>query len=607
MKSVFKIVNYILPKKFLLALVIGSNLLSVVFFLASFAMVIPFVELLFNKTKLITEMPAFALSASSLKGMLNYYLSMIIISNGKEEALFVICLLVVVSFLFRNLFRYMGLYFMAAIRNRVLFDIRNDIYKKILILPLSFFSDVKKGDLMSRISNDVQDVEWSIMCSLVLFFRDPISIVLFVGSLLMISPMLTLVVFILLPTTGFVVNRIGRRLKAESKIVQNRMGVIVSVMEEAMTGLRIIKAFNAIDSMDYKFRKINRSYTQRLTGVYRRRDIAAPLSEILSVTAIVLLLMVGGSIVLSGNSNLSAENFIAYIVIFSQLIPPVQSFTGAYSSILKGTASADRVREILDAEEVITEKPNAKAIHEFSKTIEFKNVSFSYKKEMVLKNINFTINKGETIAVVGPSGAGKTTIAELIPRFYDATDGEILIDGTSIKDYNIKDLRGLMGYVTQDPVLFNDTVINNICLGIEDEIDESTVVSAAKIANADEFINQLSDSYQTNIGDSGVKLSGGQKQRLCIARAIVRKPSLLIFDEATSSQDSESESLIQQSMQTIMKNTSTLVIAHKLSTVQFADKILVIDKGEIIEQGKHNELLQKNGLYKHLYDLQLFN
>jgi len=378
-------------------------------------------------------------------------------------------------------------------------------------------------------------------------------------------------------------------------------------MEEAMTGLRIIKAFNAIDSMDYKFRKINRSYTQRLTGVYRRRDIAAPLSEILSVTAIVLLLMVGGSIVLSGNSNLSAENFIAYIVIFSQLIPPVQSFTGAYSSILKGTASADRVREILDAEEVITEKPNAKAIHEFSKTIEFKNVSFSYKKEMVLKNINFTINKGETIAVVGPSGAGKTTIAELIPRFYDATDGEILIDGTSIKDYNIKDLRGLMGYVTQDPVLFNDTVINNICLGIEDEIDESTVVSAAKIANADEFINQLSDSYQTNIGDSGVKLSGGQKQRLCIARAIVRKPSLLIFDEATSSQDSESESLIQQSMQTIMKNTSTLVIAHKLSTVQFADKILVIDKGEIIEQGKHNELLQKNGLYKHLYDLQLFN
>lgn len=607
MKSVFKILRYILPYKILIVVVVGFNILSVIFSLTSIAMVIPFLELLFNKTNQVVTEPSLSLSASSIKEYLNYYLSHIIINDGKMQALLFICILVIVSFLFRNLFRYLALYSMAAIRNNILFDIRNDIYKKILILPLSFFIDNKKGDIMSRISNDVQEVEWSISSSLIMFFRDPISIMAYVVSLFFISPILTIVVLILLPTTGFIINKIGRRLKSESLTVQKRMGYIISVIEETIVGLRVIKAFNVIDIANRKFKKINKTYTLRLMGVYRRRDLSAPLSEMLSIVAVVIILMIGGMLVISGNKEMSAETFITYIVLFSQLIPPIQSFTGAYSNILKGSASAIRVMEITESEEVITEKPDAKPIKKFEQSIEFRNVSFAYNKEIILNNINYTINKGKTIAVVGPSGAGKTTIAELILRFYDTTKGDILIDGISIKDYIISDVRNLIGYVTQEPVLFNDTVINNIGLGIEgNEVEESKVITASKIANAHEFITILENGYHSNIGDDGSKLSGGQKQRLCIARAVLKNPPILIFDEATSAQNTESEMLIQQSMQQIMKDRTTLIIAHKLSTIRNADEIIVIDNGEITERGTHDELITKNGTYKRLHDLQTY-
>jgi len=606
MKNVFKMLKYILSYRILLGTVVGFNLLAVVFSMCSLVMVIPFLDLLFGKAAIIHDYPGFVLSSSGVQVFLKYYLSQIILNYGKTDALIFICVLVVVSFFFKNLNRYLGLFYIDAIRNNIVLDIRNNLYHRILILPLSYFTENKKGDVMSRISNDVQEVEWSIMSSLVMIFRDPISIVAYLIILISISPSLTIIVLVLLPATSFLINRIGKSLKEKSLAVQQRMGLIVSVIEETIAGLRIIKAFNAIDHSNYKFKKINKNYTGRMIGVYRRRDLAAPLSEMLSVLAIVIILMIGSALVIGGKSTLEADLFIAYILVFSQIIPPMQSCTSAYYNILKGSASATRIQEILDAKEVIIEKPDAKPIGEFKQSIEFRNVSFAYEKETVLNHVNYTIPKGKTIAIVGASGAGKSTMADLIARFYDTTGGEILIDGIPIKDLVIPDVRALIGYVPQEPILFNDSVYNNICLGIEEKVDISKVIEAAKAANAHEFITVLEHGYDTEIGDRGCKLSGGQKQRICIARALLKKPPLLVFDEATSAQDSESEMLIQQSMQAVMKNRTVIVIAHKLATVQYADEIVVVDKGEIVETGRHEDLITSKGIYQRLYELQTF-
>jgi len=606
MKNVMQIFKYVKPYWPFALLNILFNLCSVVFSLVSLAMVVPFLQLLFGNQKLVLVQPEFHLTISSVTGNFNYYISTIINNYGKVEALIFICIFVVILFFLKNFFRYMGMYYLAPVRNGVVKDLRNDLYMKILILPLSYYTEQKKGDIMARVTTDVQEVEWSIMSSLEMIFRDPLNIVIFLVTLMIMSPPLTLFVLVLLPFTAFLIGRIGKSLKRSSDRVQKRMGIILSVIEETLSGLRIIKAFNAIDYSDKKFQKINDNYTQMMNRVYRKRDLANPLSEFIGALVLSIIMWFGGKLVLGSNASVTPEVFIAYVVIFSQLIVPVKSFVTAFYNIQKGAASAERIRYVLDAEEVIMEKPNAIKLKEFRNEIVYKNVSFTYEKEQVLSDINLTIGKGKTIALVGPSGGGKSTMADLLPRFYDCSKGEIIIDGIPIKDLVITDLRGLMGIVTQESILFNDTVFNNIAFAMQD-VPEEKVIEAAKIANAHEFIVELENGYHTFIGDRGSKLSGGQRQRLSIARAVLKNPPVLILDEATSSLDTESERLVQDALEKLLKNRTSIVIAHRLSTIQHGDEIIVLQKGEIVERGKHADLIVKDGIYKKLCELQSFD
>jgi ATP-binding cassette, subfamily B, bacterial MsbA len=606
MKNILRIFKYAIPYWGFASLNIVFNILSVLFSLGSLAMVVPFLGLLFGTQKLVLVKPYFHFSTNSVTETFYYYMSKIITDYGKVDALIFICVLVIVLIFLKNFFRYMGIYFIAPVRNGIVKDLRNDLYLKILILPLSYFSEQKKGDIMARITNDVQEIEWSVMVSLEMIFRDPINIVIFLVTLMVMSPQLTLFVLVLLPIAALIIARIGKSLKRSSDKVQKKMGVILSVIEETLSGLRIIKAFNAIDYSEEKFKKINDIYTRQMIKVYRKRDLANPLSEFLGVLVGVVIIWFGGKFVLGNNSSIAPNVFIAYVVIFSQIIPPAKSFVTAFYNIQKGAASADRIEQVIDAEEVIEEKKDAFPIKEFRKNITYSNVCFTYEKEEVLSNVNLTIEKGKTIALVGPSGGGKSTMVDLLPRFYDCTKGEIKIDGIPIKDLVISDLRGLMGIVTQESILFNDTVFNNIAFGLKDA-QEAEVIEAAKIANAEEFIVELENGYQTYIGDRGGKLSGGQRQRLCIARAILKNPPILILDEATSSLDTESERLVQDALEKLMKSRTSVVIAHRLSTIQHADEIIVLQKGEIVERGKHAELIEKNGIYRKLCELQSFD
>lgn len=568
-------------------------------------MVVPFLGLLFGTVKLITVKPVLAFSANSVINTFYYYISRIIVDKGRVDALLFICMMVVIMFLLKNLFRYLALFYIAPLRNGVVKDLRNDIFRRIMILPLSYYTEQRKGDIISRMTGDVQEIEWSIMSTIVMIFRDPMTILAFMATLFVLSFKLTLFMLVLIPVTGLVIGGIGKSLRRSSNQVQRKMGEMVSVIEETISGLRVIKGFNSIDFTHRKFKEHNVYYTRKMNRVYRKRDAASPVSEFLGTLVMVTIMWFGGQLVLGGTGNISAEEYIAYMVIFSQVIPPAKSFTDAIYSIQKGRASVDRVMELLNAEEVITEAPDAIPVNKFEHSIEFRNVSFAYQNEYVLRNINLTIGKGKTIAIVGHSGAGKTTLADLLPRFYDCSDGEILIDGIPIKKYKINDLRGLMGIVTQESILFNDTVHNNIAFGLP-EVREHRVVEAARSANAHEFVMQMEDGYGTYIGDRGSKLSGGQCQRLSIARAILRNPYILILDEATSSLDTENERLVQEALGKLMENRTSVIIAHRLSTIQHADTIIVLDKGIIVEQGTHSELIAINGVYKKLCDLQSF-
>jgi len=485
-------------------------------------------------------------------------------------------------------------------------DIRNSIYKKILILPLSFYSKQRKGDIMARITTDVQEVEYSIMNYLEMIIRDPVTILAYFAFMMSMSPQLTLFVLVLLPITGFLIGQIGKSLRKSSKIGQTRLAGMLSTIEETVSGLRIIKAFNAIDYSEEKFKQQNNLFSRLMVSIYRRRDLSSPLSEFLSSAVIVVVLWFGGQLVLSDSPRINAADFIAYILVFSQIIPPAKTFAQGFYSIQKGIASAERIFEILDAEEVIVEKENAIQITDFNESIEYKDVRFRYDRDEVLKGINLTIGKGKLIALVGESGGGKSTMVDLLPRFYDVTGGTILVDGVDIREYHIGKLRGLMGIVTQESILFNDSIFNNIAFGKTDATLEQ-VIEAAKVANAHDFISQMELGYETNIGDRGLNLSGGQRQRLSIARAVLKNPPILILDEATSSLDTESERLVQDALAKIMNNRTSIVIAHRLSTIQHADEIVVVVKGEIVERGKHEELIQKNGTYKKLFDLQSFS
>lgn len=607
MKNYFRLLRYVKSYKGYALLNILFNMLSVIFSLVSLTMVIPFLNVLFSQSSEFHPEP-WSFSPKVLFANFNYYLSEYIVANGKMEALILICVLVIVLFFLKNFFRYLAMYFIAPIRNGVVRDLRNGMYEKVLFLPLSYFSDERKGDLISRMTSDVQEIEWSIMQSLEVIFREPLTILLFLGTMITISPQLSIFVFVLLPVAGLLIGQIGKSLRRTSAKSQAKMGVLLSTIEETLSGMRIIKAFTSeLFSME-KFGKINDEYRRLMTRLYRKRDLSSPLSEFLGAMVMVVVIYFGGKLVLDGSSRLEPAMFIAFIVIFSQLIPPAKSFTEAYSNVQRGLASVDRINKILYAEVTIRDKEHALQIADFNHAIEYRDVSFAYHQGgtgWVLHNVNLKIEKGKTIALVGQSGSGKTTLADLLPRFYDLEEGEILIDGENVKDYKLADLRGLMGIVTQESILFNDTVLNNIAFGMPN-VKEEDVMAAAKIANAHDFIMQMPEGYQTNIGDRGGKMSGGQRQRISIARAVLKNPPILILDEATSALDTESERLVQDALTHLMQNRTTLVIAHRLSTIQHADEIIVMQKGEILERGKHFELLQNGGVYKKLYDLQTF-
>ncbi len=605
MKKYLRILAYVKPYWVHAMLNVIFNILVIVFSLFSFVMLIPFLNLLFGIEKLVEVKPDLGFSPESLLQYLNYYISQIIIHQGKAQALVFICLFLLGTFFLRNLFRFLSMYFLAGVRIGAVRDIRNAIYKKILILPLSFYNIRKKGDIIARITTDVQEIEYSIMNYLEMIIRDPITIIAYFVTLAVMSPKLTLFVTILLPVTGYLIGLIGRSLRRESKIGQYKFAGLLAVIEETISGLRIIKAFTAIDFSNNRFVDLNKSYSRVLLGIYRTRDLSSPLSEFLSSVVILVVLWFGGKLVLSDDTSISAALFITYIVIFSQIIPPAKTFATGFYSIQKGIASAERVFEILDAEEVILEKENPVRTQTFGSEIEYRNVSFKYEDEYVLKDINITINKGKIIALVGQSGGGKTTFADLLPRFYDVSKGGIFIDGVDLRDYRIDDIRSLMGIVTQESILFNDTIFNNIAFGKEG-VTLDDVMNAAKVANAHDFIMATENGYESNIGDRGAKLSGGQRQRISIARAVLRNPPILILDEATSALDTESERLVQDALSSLMSNRTSIVIAHRLSTIKFADEIIVLQKGEITERGSHDELITNGGIYKKLYDLQTF-
>ena len=603
MKEFFRILRFTIPYWYYALFNIIFNILTVLFSLVSITMIIPFLGLLFGTQEKTYDAPPLSLNPDAIKENFYLYITQIIDEKGQVEALLFICLLVLVMFFFRNLCRYLALYFLAPIRNGVVRDLRNQLHAKVLALPLGFFTEKRKGDIMARMTTDLVEIEWSIMSSLEMIFKDPLNIIIFLGTLVFISPQLTLFVIVLFPITGFLIARIGKSLKRSSEKGQSKMGHLLSNIEENIGGLRIIKAFNAEYKTHAHFEQNNDDYRFIMTKLLRKKDLSSPMSEFLSTVVLVCVMWFGGQLVLNTKGNLSPESFIGYIVIFSQIIPPAKSFTNAFYHLQKGSASAKRVLEILDHENPIENSKINKGKTDFKHAIQFKDVSFKYEETVVIKDLSFDLNKGQRIALVGQSGSGKSTLADLLCRFYDIDQGEILIDGINIKDFLLNDLRSMMGVVSQQSILFNDTVFNNISLGVENA-DMDAVILAAKAANAHEFIMEMPKGYQSTVGESGNKLSGGQKQRLSIARAILKNPPILILDEATSSLDTQSEKLVQEALNELMKNRTSLVIAHRLSTIQDADQILVLDQGQIIEQGTHLELINKKGLYKSLQEVQ---
>jgi len=575
----------------------------VFFSVVSIPMLIPFLEIMLGQEKIVHTPPAQVSSVDELIQYFYYSLSQVITEFGQERALIYMCMCIVVIYFFRNLFRYLSMFFMAPARNGIVRDLRQQLFEKTMVLPMAYFTEERKGDLLSRITADVQEIEWSILNVLEVIFRAPFMII---GSLIMmiyISPSLTMFAFVLLLFTVVVIGGVGKALKKQSSEVQDRLGRLVTGIDEGLSGLKIIKGLNARAYQQDRFKKENDGYKDLLTRLLWRRDLASPLSEFLGVATVAVLIWYGFQEVQDG--NLTPATFITFLYAFFSIIDPAKSFSKASYSIQKGMASMERVERILDADMTIEEIENPIKIQSFEKSIEFKNVDFQYKNSetLVLNKINLSIPKGKVIALVGASGGGKSTLVDMLPRFYDVTNGAVEIDGINIKDFQIKSLRSLMGIVTQESVLFNDSIYENIVFGLKN-VSKQDVIAAAKIANAHEFIMASPEGYETNIGDRGTKLSGGQRQRLTIARAILRNPPILILDEATSALDAEAEQLVQQALGRIMQDRTAIVIAHRLTTIQYADEIIVLDNGQIIEQGTHEYLLTLKGAYYKLIQLQ---
>jgi subfamily B ATP-binding cassette protein MsbA len=598
------LLKYINPYKWSAIRSVVYNILSAVFALVSYTLIIPFLHILFDRVESIAHPGSFEASVDYLNNLVRYYFSSLIDKHGQSGALLLVCLIFIVASLFKNGFIFLANNSMAYIRACTVRDLRSKMYNKILRLPLSYLTESRKGDVMTRISNDVQEVELSVMSSLTMLFRDPMYILIFVIYLFISSYQLSLFALVLLPVSGFLIGRTSRTLRSSSLAGQQNLGNLLSVVEETLTGLRIIKGFNAEKKMINQFEATNERYSKIFKRVTRKNYLASPLSEVLSTIVVLILLYFGGSLALRGNTNMTPDRLIAFLIVFSQIIQPAKNITTAWFSIQKGMASIDRIDQILEAEEKLTEKKNPVGIKGFEDSIEFKDVWFAYENEPVLKGVNLKIKKGQTVAIVGKSGAGKSTLTDLLPRFIDADRGSVLIDGIDVRDLKTSDLRSLMGIVSQHPILFNTTFIENIAFGV-DVADRKKVESVAKIANAHDFIMETEQGYESFVGESGNKLSGGQRQRVSIARAIMANPPILILDEATSALDTESERLVQEAILNLMKNRTSIVIAHRLSTIQNADQIVVIDNGMIVETGSHNDLVnKKNGFYAKLHSYQ---
>ncbi len=597
--------RFIPPYKWKLVWNIVFNFLSAIFGAFSFLLLIPSLQILFGTQELVTDKPELNFSISSFSQYADYLISQVIIQYSHEKALVFIGIFIIITVFLKVGFQYLANFMIVVIRNGVVRDIRSKIYRKILKLQLGFFSDERKGDIMARMTGDVTEVENSIMNSLEMMIKNPILIIVSVAVMIYMSWSLTLFVFVMFPIAGYIIGRIGKSLKKESRKGQHKMGEILSVIEEDLSGLRIIKAFNAEKKATERFEKENESYFHIMNQLMWRRFLAHPMSEFLGTTVIIIVLWYGGQLILNQKSSLDAAAFIGYLVFFYNIINPAKAFSTALYSVEKGLASMERIDKILHTEESIKEKPDAVSVSNFSSKIVYNNVSFAYNSTPVLKDISIEIEKGKTVAFVGRSGSGKTTLVDLLPRFYEVTGGRITLDGTDLRDLKLKDLRNLIGYVNQEPILFNDSFYNNIAFGLEN-VTEEQVVHAAKIANAHDFIMATENGYQTTIGDRGDKLSGGQKQRISIARAVMKNPPILILDEATSALDTESERLVQDALLKLMQNRTSLVIAHRLSTIKNADIIYVLHKGEIAEQGTHDKLLASEGRYKKLHKMQMF-
>ncbi|SHK30763.1 ATP-binding cassette, subfamily B, MsbA [Maribacter aquivivus] len=600
-----KILRFAKPYKIYAILNIISNVFYALFSTLAMISLFPMLNVLFNQTEKIYIKPKWN-GISDLKDFatdsLNFYVTERSEHSDPGEVLMLMVGLIITMFLLKNLFNYLAMYFITFLRNGVLKDLRNELYDKTIELPISYYSEKRKGDTIARITSDVLEIQHSFLSILELIVREPLTIIFTIIAMLAISPKLTLFVFLFLPVSGFLISLIGKSLKRKSDKVQNEQGYFLSILEETLGGLRVIKAFNAESVFAKKFQASTKRFFNFSNSLLNRQNLASPTSEFFGIAAIGVILWYGGQMVLV-DKTLEAELFITYMALSYQILTPAKSISKASYSVKKGNAAAERVLEILDTENPISEIENPIQQETFNTAVDINNISFKYEDEYVLKNFNLTVEKGKTVALVGQSGSGKSTIANLVTRFYDVNEGEISIDGNNIKNLSKKSLRGLLGLVTQDSILFNDTVKNNIGLGKENATDEE-IIAAAKIANAHDFIMDLPKGYDTNIGDSGNKLSGGQKQRLSISRAVLKNPPIMILDEATSALDTESERLVQDALEKMMKNRTSIVIAHRLSTIQNADTIVVLLKGEIVEQGTHAELLELNGTYKKLVQMQ---
>ncbi|NIJ54358.1 ABC transporter ATP-binding protein [Dyadobacter arcticus] len=606
MKTYFRLLSFAQPIARFAFPYVFCTVLGVIFNTLNLALLAPLLTTLFNNNSAEAELVTKPNSWFDVTGLLNYYAQQANLTYGPHGALQIVCGIIVASVLLSNVFKYFSQRIMENLRIHTLLSLRKKVFNNVMNLHVGYFSSQRKGDIISKIASDVQVVQFSVTGTLQVVFKEPLQLLAYIFMLFATSAKLTFFAILVIPISAFLISRIVKRLKEQASQAQHLFGLMISYLDEALSGIKVIKAFNATEEIKDKFHQENVRYSELGRKMARRQQLSSPVSEFLGVTMVAIIVLYGGSLILDNQSELSVSKFVAYIALFSQVMRPAKAITDSFSTIHAGIAAGERVLELIDEKPEIRDAPDAVDIVEFNEGIKLENLSFSYPARPVLKSINVVIPKGKTVALVGPSGGGKSTLMDLIPRFIDAQDGAVTIDGINVKQIKLESLWSLFGFVNQESMLFNDTIFNNIAFGNPDATLEQ-VEAAARVANAHEFITDTENGYWSNIGDRGMKLSGGQKQRICIARAVLKNPPIMLLDEATSALDTESEKLVQEALNNLMQNRTSLVIAHRLSTIQKADKILVLEDGKIVEQGSHFELIAHGGLYKRLIDMQTFN